>query len=98
MPRLSSGHGRREAEDDGRDDSDYHHASDVVAGGQKAAGLAAGVTPAAPSLPARMGASLFGSWRRAHPPQRFAAVVGAALIVAGLAHLAAWLGGDPKST
>jgi hypothetical protein len=74
-----------------RDDSDYHHASDVVAGGQNAAGLAAALTPAAPSLPARMGASLFGSWRRAHPPQRFAAVVGAALIVAGLAHLAAWL-------
>jgi len=38
-----------------------------------------------------MGASLFGSWRRARASQRFAAVVGAALIVAGLAHLAAWL-------
>ena len=43
----------------------------------------------APSLPARMGTSLLGYWRQAHPPQRFAAVVGGALIVAGLAHLAA---------
>jgi len=38
-----------------------------------------------------MQTSLFGYWRDARPPQRFAYVVGAALIVAGLAHLAAWL-------
>jgi len=38
-----------------------------------------------------MGTSLLGYWRQAHPPQRFAAVVGGALILAGLAHLAAWL-------
>jgi hypothetical protein len=35
--------------------------------------------------------SLFGYWRQAHPAQRIAAAVGGALIVAGLAHLAAWL-------
>jgi hypothetical protein len=38
-----------------------------------------------------MGASLIGSWRQARPPQRFAAVVGAALVVVGVAHLAVWL-------
>jgi hypothetical protein len=38
-----------------------------------------------------MGTSLLGFWRQARAPERFAAVVGAALIVAGLAHLAAWL-------
>jgi hypothetical protein len=38
-----------------------------------------------------MGTSLVGCWRQAHPPQRIAAAVGGALIVAGLAHLAAWL-------
>jgi hypothetical protein len=43
------------------------------------------------SLPDRMSASLLGYWRQARPPQRFAAVVGAALMVVGLAHLAAWL-------
>jgi len=53
--------------------------------------LPAASKPVATSLPARMGTSLLGYWRQAHPPQRFAAVVGAALIVAGLAHLAAWL-------
>jgi hypothetical protein len=43
------------------------------------------------SLPGRMPASLAGEWRRAGPAQRFAYVAGGALIVAGLAHLAAWL-------
>ncbi|HEX6678128.1 MAG TPA: hypothetical protein VF486_24310 [Actinomycetes bacterium] len=38
-----------------------------------------------------MRASLAGYWQEARPPQRFAAVVGAALIVVGLGHLAAWL-------
>ncbi|SRR6266545_1628713 len=38
-----------------------------------------------------MRASLLGYWQKARPPQRFAAVVGAALIVVGLGHLAAWL-------
>jgi hypothetical protein len=53
--------------------------------------LPAELRPVAPSLPARMETSLLGFWRQAHPPQRVAAVVGGALIVAGLAHLAAWL-------
>jgi len=53
--------------------------------------LSAELKPVATSLPARMQTSLFGYWRDARPPQRFAYVVGAALIVAGLAHLAAWL-------
>jgi hypothetical protein len=38
-----------------------------------------------------MRSSLLGDWRQARPPQRFAYVVGATLIVVGLAHLAAWL-------
>lgn len=45
----------------------------------------------ATSLPARMRASLLGYWQQARPWQRFAAVVGAALIVVGLGHLVAWL-------
>lgn len=53
--------------------------------------MSAELKPVATSLPARMQTSLFGYWRDARPPQRFAYVVGAALIVAGLAHLAAWL-------
>jgi hypothetical protein len=43
------------------------------------------------SLPGRMRASLAGEWRQAWPAQRFAYLAGAALIVAGLTHLAAWL-------
>src|SRR5215510_5383833 len=43
------------------------------------------------SLPGRMCASLPGEWRQARPTQRFAYPVGAALILIGLAHLAAWL-------
>ena len=43
------------------------------------------------TLAARMWGSVFGYWRQARPPQRFAAVVGAGLILVGLAHLAAWL-------
>jgi hypothetical protein len=43
------------------------------------------------SLPGRMCASLAGEWRQAWPAQRFAYLAGAALIVVGLAHLAAWL-------
>ena len=43
------------------------------------------------SLPGRMCASLAGEWRQARPAQRFAYLVGGALILIGLAHLAAWL-------
>jgi hypothetical protein len=43
------------------------------------------------SLPARMRFSLLDPWRQARPAQRFAAIVGAALMVVGLAHLAGWL-------
>ena len=43
------------------------------------------------SLPDRMRASLLGYWRDARPSQRFAYVVGGALVVVGLAHLVAWL-------
>jgi hypothetical protein len=53
--------------------------------------LPAELKPVATSLPARMGTSLFGYWRQARAPQRFAAVVGATLIAVGLAHLATWL-------
>ena len=49
------------------------------------------MSPVATSLPARMRASLLGYWRQAHPPQRFAYVVGAAPIVVGVGHLVAWL-------
>jgi hypothetical protein len=43
-----------------------------------------------------MRSSLLGYWRQAGPPQRFAYVTGATLIVVGLTHLAAWLlGGGP---
>jgi len=38
-----------------------------------------------------MRASLLGYWQQSRPPQRFAAVVGAGLIVVGLGHLVAWL-------
>jgi hypothetical protein len=74
-----------------RDDSVRRHGGHVVAAAGTAAGLPAELRPVVPSLQARMGTSLLGYWRQAHPPQRVAAVVGGALIVAGLAHLAAWL-------
>jgi len=38
-----------------------------------------------------MGASLTGAWRQARSAQWFASLVGATLILVGLAHLAAWL-------
>jgi hypothetical protein len=38
-----------------------------------------------------MWASLLGDWRQARPAQRFASLVGGALVLVGLAHLAAWL-------
>jgi hypothetical protein len=74
-----------------RDDSGSLHVGYVVAGGRKAAGLPAELKSVGTSLPARMRTSLLGYWRQACAPQRFAAVVGAVLIVAGLAHLVAWL-------
>src|SRR5262249_36388261 len=43
------------------------------------------------SLPGRMRASLAGEWYQARPAQRFAYLAGAVLILAGLAHLVAWL-------
>jgi hypothetical protein len=43
------------------------------------------------SLPARMRASLLGEWHQARPAQRFDYLTGTALILVGLAHLAAWL-------
>ena len=43
------------------------------------------------SLPGRMRTSLAGEWRQAGSAQRFAYLAGGALILAGLAHLAAWL-------
>lgn len=43
------------------------------------------------SLPGGMRASLVGEWRQARPAQRLGYVVGGALILVGLAHLAAWL-------
>src|SRR6266540_2480848 len=46
---------------------------------------------ASPSLPGRMRASLLGDWQQARPAQRFAYLVGGALILVGLAHLVAWL-------
>jgi hypothetical protein len=46
---------------------------------------------AATSVPAQMRASLLGYWREARPWQRLGYLVGAALILVGLAHLAAWL-------
>src|SRR5262249_62407875 len=57
---------------------------------------------ASPSLPGRMRASLAGEWRQAGPAQRFAYLVGGALVLVGLARLAAWLVGggawqDPVS-
>jgi hypothetical protein len=46
---------------------------------------------ASPSLPGRMRASLLDDWQQARPAQRFAYLVGGALILVGLAHLVAWL-------
>jgi hypothetical protein len=46
---------------------------------------------AATSLPVRMRESLLGYWRQARPWQRLGYLVGAALILVGLAHLLAWL-------
>src|SRR5262249_57681102 len=43
------------------------------------------------SLPGRMRASLAGEWYQARPAQRFAYLAGGVVILAGLAHLAAWL-------
>jgi hypothetical protein len=43
------------------------------------------------SLPAGMRASLVGAWRQGRPAQRFGYLVGGALVLVGLAHLAAWL-------
>jgi hypothetical protein len=45
----------------------------------------------ATSLPVRMRESLLGYWRQARPWQRLGYLVGAALILVGLAHLLAWL-------
>jgi hypothetical protein len=57
----------------------------------RSAAVPAEPTFVATSLLAAMWASLIGSWRQARPPQRFAAVVGAALMVVGVAHLVVWL-------
>ena len=46
---------------------------------------------AATSLPVRMRESLLGYWRQARPWQRLGYLVGAALMLVGLAHLLAWL-------
>jgi hypothetical protein len=46
---------------------------------------------AATSVPASMRASLLGYWHQARPWQRLGYLVGAALVVVGLAHAAAWL-------
>lgn len=46
---------------------------------------------AATSRRSRMRESLIGYWYGARPPQRFAYLVGGALVVVGLAHLVAWL-------
>jgi hypothetical protein len=46
---------------------------------------------AATSVPTQMRASLLGYWREARPWQRLGYLVGAALILVGLAHLVAWL-------
>jgi hypothetical protein len=43
------------------------------------------------SLPARMRAWLLGAWQQARPAQRLGYLVGGALILVGLGHLAAWL-------
>jgi hypothetical protein len=43
------------------------------------------------SVAGRMRGSLADEWRRAGPAQRFACLAGGTLVVAGLAHLAAWL-------
>jgi hypothetical protein len=46
---------------------------------------------AATSVPTQMRALLLGYWREARPWQRLGYLVGAALILVGLAHLVAWL-------
>jgi hypothetical protein len=45
----------------------------------------------ATSVPARIRDSLLGYWQHARPWQRFGYLVGGALVLVGLAHLAAWL-------
>jgi hypothetical protein len=58
----------------------------------KPAAVPAGPTPAAITpLSTRMRTSLLDLWVGARPPQRFAACVGAALMAAGVLHLASWL-------
>ena len=43
------------------------------------------------SVPGRLPVSLAGEWLRAGPAQRFACLAGCAFMLAGVAHLAAWL-------
>jgi hypothetical protein len=43
------------------------------------------------SPPAKMRASLLGAWQQAQPAQRLGYLVGGALILVGLGHLAGWL-------
>ena len=50
-----------------------------------------GAELASASLPGRMQASLVGEWRQAGPAQQFAYLAGGALMLAGVAHGAAWL-------
>src|SRR5262249_42797889 len=47
---------------------------------------------ASPSLPGRLRASLACEWRQPGPAQRFTCLIGGALVLAGLARQAAWLG------
>src|SRR5262249_45834771 len=53
--------------------------------------MAMDVAVVSTSVPARMRVLLAGEWRRVGPAQRFACLVGCALMLAGVAHLAAWL-------
>src|SRR5262249_39252157 len=57
----------------------------------RAGGMAMEAELVSASVRRRMRASLAGQWRQAGPAQRFACLAGAALILAGVAHLAAWL-------
>src|SRR4029453_11942235 len=80
------GHGQRESGVPG-----MGLAAPSAGGPPRSTGVPAELTFVATSLLAAMWASLIGSWRQARPPQRFAAIVGAALVGAGLAPLVAWL-------